>query len=64
MNANGDCLHTQKPNHTCGKHYTLFVVGDGFSTSNCVVRGSKKHVHSKERSTGHLYECICASTNV
>ena len=24
------------------------------------LRGSEKHVHSKEGSTGHLYECPCA----
>jgi len=35
-NANGDCLRTRKPNRTCGKCYALFVVGDGFSTSNSV----------------------------
>jgi len=29
-----------------------------------IVRGSKKHVHSKERSTRHLYECPCASASV
>jgi len=28
------------------------------------VRGREKHVHSKERSTGHLYKCPCASTSV
>jgi len=28
------------------------------------LRGSEKHVHSKEGSTGHLYECPCASASV
>jgi len=28
------------------------------------LRGSEKHVHSKEGSTGHLYKCPCASVSV
>jgi len=28
------------------------------------LRGSEKHVHSKEGSTGDFYECPCASTSV
>jgi len=28
------------------------------------LRGSEKHVHSKEGSTGHLYECPCTSASV
>jgi len=28
------------------------------------VRGSEKHIHSKEGSTGHLYKCPCASASV
>jgi len=29
-----------------------------------VVRGREKHVHSKQRSSGHLYKCLCASASV
>jgi len=28
------------------------------------LRGSEKHIHSKEGSTGHLYQCLCASASV
>ena len=48
----------------------VFGVNDEFEgvnisyTGDKQLRGSEKHVHSKEGSTGHLYKCPCASTGV
>ena len=38
------------------------IAGHKYRKKCCYqLRGSKKHVHSREASTGHLYECPCAS---
>ena len=46
-----------------GGPYTDGPAG-GVSAQSGRVRGSEKHVHSKEGSTKHIYECPCASASL
>jgi len=48
------------------RYFTKMDLKNGFNLirMKAGVRGRKKHVHSKEGSTGHLYKCPCTSASV